>query len=225
MSLSDLVQRSVAQVILVFALTLVAASAQAIPEKLLEGEPGDGIQVFAAPEGDFDFRVHGQLQPRAVIFDGGEDTDLSALIAGDPDDREGFSLRRARFGFSGRLSKHFAYKMTFGHDSRFDQVDKTVRPETEGIALLDGYMEWVTTPYIQARVGASHVPFGGQSLQSSAGLQMIERSVAAERIGPDRDAGIRLHGSIAGPQKPISSRNASTSSLASIASPPTRART
>lgn len=177
-----------------------AAAGEEAQNSWLDGDPGEGIRVVSSPDGAFSLRVLGQLQPQLVFFDGGSDTDLGALVAGDPDDREGFKLRRARFGLSGKLGNAVGYKLLVGRDARYDELDWTVKPETEGLAILDAYIEWVSTPYIQVRGGAHKVPFGGQALQSSAGLQLIERAVAAENIGPGRDVGLRLHGTIAGPQ-------------------------
>ncbi len=169
----------------------------------LDGDPGSGVQVASSPDGAVSVRILGQLQPRLVIFDGGSDTDLSALVAGDPDDREGFKLRRARFGVAGKLGKPFAYRLLVGQSAPFDQLDWTVSPETDGLAILDAYLEWVSTPYIQVRLGADKVPFSGQALSSSAGLQLIERAVAVESIAPPRDVGLRLHGELGGGKGPF----------------------
>jgi len=174
-----------------------AAAETELPE-IFGDQPGDGLQIVASPDGAFTLRAHGMLQPRLVFFDMGDDTDLNPIVSGDPDDREGFKLRRARVGFSGKLGKPFAWKLMMGYDANYDLIDKTVRPETLGFSVLDAYMEWVSTPYFQVRGGAMKVPFGGQHTQSSSGLALVERAVVAERLAPAYDVGMRLHGSIGG---------------------------
>lgn len=180
--------------------SLLAAPAAAQTElpEIFGDQPGDGLRIVQTPDGAFTLRAYGQLQPRLVFFDMGDDTDLNPIVSGDPDDREGFKLRRARIGLGGKLGKPFGWKLLMGYDARYDLVDKTVRPQTLGFSVLEAYMEWISTPFFQVRAGAMEVPFGGQNTQSSAGLALIERAVMAERIGPDYDVGMQLHGSIGG---------------------------
>ncbi len=182
---------------LVLLLVPSPATAQSI---LLEGDPGDGLPVFTSPDEDFSVRVLGYVQPRVVFFDGGESDASHPLIAGDPNDRPGFKIRRGRFGVAGQLGKPFRYKLMVGASSGFDTLDRTVRPDTEEFAVLDAYMEWVPHELFEVRAGGHKVPFGGQQTQSSAGLALIERATVAEHIAPSYDVGLRLHGTIAGPQ-------------------------
>lgn len=179
---------------------VLAASAAAAENPLLEGDPGDGLPVLTSPDGDFSVRVIGYVQPRVVFFDGGKSDDSHPLVAGDPNDRPGFRIRRGRFGIAGQLGKPFRYKVEVGASSRFDTLDRTVRPDTEEFAVLDAYLEWVPCEYFEVRAGADKVPFGGQQTQSSAGLALIERATVAEHIAASYDAGVRLHGSIPLPQ-------------------------
>jgi len=183
--------------LLALALCLPAAAEE---NPLLEGVPGDGLPIVTSEDGNFSVRALGYVQPRVVFFDGGKGDDSHPLVAGDPNDRPGFKIRRGRFGIAGKLGKPFRYKVMVGASSGFDTLDHTVRPDTEEFAVLDAYMEWVPHELFEVRAGGHKVPFGGQQSQSSAGLALIERATVAEHIAPSYDVGLRLHGTIAGPQ-------------------------
>ncbi len=179
---------------------VLCTPAHAEENPLLEGTPGDGLPVLVSSDGNFSVRALGYVQPRVVFFDGGKSDDSHPLVAGDPNDRPGFKIRRGRFGIAGQLGKPFRYKVMVGASSHFDSLDRTVRPDTEEFAVLDAYMEWVPCQHFQVRAGGQKVPFGGQQTQSSAGLALVERATVAEHISPLYDVGVRLHGTIAGPQ-------------------------
>jgi len=183
-------------------LAALAAPFHATAESiLLQGDPGDGLPVVHTEDGAFSLHILGYVQPRLVFFDGGADTDLNPLVAGDPNDRPGFKIRRARFGIGGTLGKVFRYEFEAGASARFDTLDWSARPDSEELGIHAAWLEWHATPYFQVRAGADKVPFGGQQTQGSVGLTMIERAVVAEEITPGHDAGVRLRGTIAGPQR------------------------
>lgn len=182
--------------LLIIGMTCSRAAAEPI---LLEGDPGDGLPAVSSPDG-YSIRVLGYVQPRLVFHDGGEDTDLNPLVAGDPNDRAGFKIRRARFGIAGTLGRNFRYEFVAGASSSFDTLDWSARPDTEQLGVHAAHLEWVPTELFKVRVGMDKTPFGGQQTQGSVGLMLIERAVAAENITPGHDVGMRLSGSIAGPQ-------------------------
>jgi prepilin-type processing-associated H-X9-DG protein len=181
-------------------IVLLSVLPAAAESPLLEGDPGDGIPLVTSPDGAFSVRALGYVQPRLVFFDGGADTDVSFLVAGDPNDRPGFKIRRGRFGLAGTLGQQVSYKVLVGASSHYDTWDKTARPDSGGIGVLDAWLQWNPHPLFELRGGAGKVPFGGQQTQSSAGLALVERATVAEHLAPGYDAGAHIHGSLAGPQ-------------------------
>ncbi len=191
---------------LLFLMTLALAGPASADNVLLEGDPGDGLEVVSSPDGAYSVRILGYIQPRLVFHDGGADTDLLPLVAGDPNDRPGFKLRRGRFGIAGTLGKSFRYSFVAGGSSSFDTLDWSVRPDTEQLGIHNAYVEWAPADEIALRLGADKTPFGGQQTQSSVGLALTERAVAAENITPGYDVGARLHGSLLGDLGPFAAQ-------------------
>ena len=186
-----------------FLMTLALQGTALAESPLLEGDPGGGLQVVSSPDGAFSVNVIGYVQPRLVFHDGGEDTELLPLVAGDPNDRPGFKLRRGRFGIAGTLGKSIRYRFVAGASSRFDTLDWSVRPDTEQLGIQNAYLEWVPVSEFQIRAGADKVPFGGQYTQGSVGLMLPERAVVSENITHGYDAGLRLRGSVLGEMGPF----------------------
>ncbi|MFO0757198.1 MAG: porin [Byssovorax sp.] len=121
------------------------------------------------------------MQAQAMPYIGGD----SLLQAGDPAERAGFKMRRARFGFEGRAFSRIPFKISAEFNSDF-----------KGTALLHdawfGYDKWKP---LQVFAGAHDVPFSRSAMMSSGGSALIERPYAVRSMAPFYQVGISAHGS------------------------------
>jgi hypothetical protein len=104
---------------------------------------------------------------------------------GDPEDDQGFKLRRARAGFVGNEGD-FSYGLVLGMSSSTDglaQSDGTV-------GIVDAYAGWQLHQYFQLTAGVQKVPFGREQLLSSGELVFQERAVTSNHIAPGRELGL-----------------------------------
>jgi len=104
---------------------------------------------------------------------------------GDPEDDQGFKLRRARAGFSGS-DGDFHYALIFGMSSGADGLaysDGTV-------GIVDAYGGWKLHQDVTVLGGVQKVPFGRESLLSSSELVFQERAVTSNHIAPGRELGL-----------------------------------
>ncbi|MEW6358199.1 MAG: porin [Planctomycetota bacterium] len=104
---------------------------------------------------------------------------------GGADFADTFFLRRARMIVDGHL---------WGKPHKF-RVDAELT-EAGGQEIRDGYLELDYVPWLKVRFGQFKAPFGREWLQSSNDIQFVERSLAVDNLGPDRDIGIMAHGDI-----------------------------
>ena len=120
------------------------------------------------------------LQAQAIPYVGSQ----SFLQAGDPAERGGFRMRRARFGLEGRLYDRvpFAISAEFSSDAK-------------GTAHLHdawfGYDKWKS---LQFYAGARDVPFSRSATISSGGSAMIERPLAVRSMAPFYQLGMSVEG-------------------------------
>jgi hypothetical protein len=132
----------------------------------------DGFRVVDEPR--FALRVNGLVQLRY--------TWLMAEAPGDdetlPETLEsGFSLRRLRLAFSGRV-----------HSPKLRYV---VQAELAAdVRLLDGYLEGDLPRGFFLRAGQQKVPFSRSWLRDPAQLVFVERSLATDELRHDRDLGL-----------------------------------
>lgn len=88
-------------------------------------------------------------------------------------DKDTFSVRRARFTLGGEIMKHLRYKV---------MVDLT-----KSSVLNDAIVEYVPSDIVGVRVGQFLVPFSLESVTSVADLETVNRSRAVDRLSPGRD--------------------------------------
>jgi hypothetical protein len=120
------------------------------------------------------------LQAQAIPYVGKD----SFLQAGDPAERGGFRMRRARFGLAGKLYDRVPFKIS----AEFSSDEK-------GTARLHdawfGYDKWQS---VQFFAGARDVPFSRSAMTDSGSGAMIERSLAVRAMAPFNQLGMSVEG-------------------------------
>lgn len=120
------------------------------------------------------------IQTQAIPYVGKE----AFLPSGDPSERGGFRLRRARFGFEGKLYDRVPFKVNaeFGTDPK-------------GNARLHdawfGYDKWKS---FQFYAGSRNVPFTRSSILDSGSGAMVDRSFAVRAMVPFNQVGMSAEG-------------------------------
>jgi len=166
--------------------------------------------TFTLP-GDFELSLHGRVQVRATLYDMDESESNDPVLYGDPNLREGLSLRRARLGVGG--SWHIlSFAIGGGWDNRYDATGSL--PEA-GFGLNDAWFEVRPVDSIGIRMGQTKVPFGRQALASSAELGLIERSLMSNYMSPDRELALVISGGL-GPKPAESGAAAAASGKAAL---------
>jgi hypothetical protein len=120
-----------------------------------------------------------------TAFDQDENKQADPAGYGDPEDDQGFKLRRARVGFSGSQDDFF-YGLVFGMSSRADGLaysDGTV-------GIVDAYGGWALNRHLNLTAGVQKVPFGREQLLSSGELVFQERAIISNHIAPGRELGL-----------------------------------
>lgn len=120
------------------------------------------------------------LQAQAIPYVGSE----SFLQAGDPSERGGFRMRRARFGLEGKLYDRVPFKITAEFSS-----------DAKGTARLHdawfGYDKWKSFQFF---AGARDVPFSRSALIDSGNGALIERPFAVRAMAPFHQLGMSAEG-------------------------------
>ncbi len=120
------------------------------------------------------------LQPQAIPYVGKE----SFLQAGDPSERGGFRMRRARFGMAGKLYDRVPFRIT-----------AELNTDSRGVIRINdawfGYDKWKS---FQFYAGARNVPFSRSAILDSGSSAMIERPLAVRAMAPFRQLGMSAEG-------------------------------
>ncbi len=88
---------------------------------------------------------------------------------------DGFSIRRARFGFAGGIIKSLTFKVSF------DAVKSPL--------LVDAMADWAPSAAAGIRFGQFKVPFGIENTLSAADLDMIATAPTVAKLAPGQDIG------------------------------------
>ena len=147
--------------------------------------------------GDFRLVLQGRIQVRATLFDMDEPESNDPVVYGDPNLREGFSIRRARIGVAGSWKGFLNFELNGGWDNRYDA---TGHSPAGGLMLRDAWFGLTPVAAFGFELGQGHVPFGRQPVTSSAELVLPERSMAAALMSPDREPGLVIRGAL-GPKE------------------------
>jgi hypothetical protein len=120
------------------------------------------------------------IQVQAAPYVGAD----SYLPAGDPAERGGFRMRRARFGFDGRLFRRVPFRISaeFNTDAR-------------GTALLyDAWFGYDRFKPVQVFVGTHNIPFSRSGILGAGNMALIERPLAVRAMAPFYQLGAHLEG-------------------------------
>lgn len=188
---------------LTFSLPLVSLLLAASPARAQEGgdsasaeqESPEGLSPMDRSDGSGDIRdlLHLDvgplsiapvvlLQVQALPYIGGE----SFLQAGDPGERAGFRLRRARFGFAGRLYQRVSFRITGEYSS-----------DDAGTArLYDAWFGYDAFKPLQLFAGTRDVPFSRSALIDAGHSALIERPLAVRAMAPFHQLGVSAEGSL-----------------------------
>ena len=122
------------------------------------------------------------LQAQAIPYVGKE----SFLQSGDPSERGGFRLRRARFGFDGKLYDRVPFRITAEFSS----------DEQASARLNDAWFGYDKWKALQFYAGARNVPFSRSAIASSGGSAMIERPLSVRAMAPFYQLGMSVEGQL-----------------------------
>ena len=145
------------------------ATPKAAPRPAAGWQNGFFVQ---SPDGDFRLRVGGLLQSDLRLYTGrGGDTGNSTFV-----------LRRVRPIFEGTIYRN---------------IDFRIMPDFAGgrAVVQDAFMDLRLRSQTVLRFGRFKAPFNLETLQSSADVQFVERSITNNLV-PGRDVGFQLSGDI-----------------------------
>lgn len=128
-----------------------------------------------------------------TAYDQDESEQADPAGYGDPEDDQGFKLRRARVGFQGSDGA-FRYAVVVGMSSGADGLTQS----TGTVGIVDAYGGWQVHSSMELTAGVQKVPFGRENLLSSSELVFQERSITSNHIGPGRELGLLSSGSFGG---------------------------
>jgi hypothetical protein len=142
--------------------------------------------------GGFTLVPHAHIQLWATAFDMDDPEANDPIVIGDPDHREGFTIRRARVGIGGNWNNLLGMSVMGGWNDRYDALQQ--RPS--GFELVEAIF-WFT-PWDEFGVmgGVGRVAFGRQLQVSSNNLTLHERAMLSNAIAPDREPGLMLFGAL-----------------------------
>ena len=160
------------------------ATAAPAPHAKISADEGDGAldfrELLHVDLGPLTIAPVVLIQAQAIPYVGKD----SFLQAGDPAERGGFRMRRARFGLEGKLYDRVPFKIS----AEFDSDEK-------GTARLHdawfGYDKWRS---LQLFAGAREVPFSRSAMIESGGGAMIERPLAVRSMAPFHQLGMSVEG-------------------------------
>ena len=140
--------------------------------------------LWLSPEAD--------VQLWATIVDMDDDARNNPVVVGDPDHREGFSIRRARLGLSAGLGSLARLRVAAGWQDRYDALT----PRPTGPRLVEASFEFTPIQYVGITAGFTRVPFGRQQINGSMDLALFERAMLSTTIAPAREPGVVIGGSM-----------------------------
>jgi hypothetical protein len=110
----------------------------------------------------------------------------SFVEAGDPADRAGFRLQRARFGFAGRAFDALAFELDAEHAYNVDAV----------MTLHDAWFGYERYDFLRPYVGLQDVPFSRFALVNAADGALADRPLAVQAMAPFHQLGATIRGEL-----------------------------
>jgi hypothetical protein len=123
--------------------------------------------------------ISGYIQADAVFA---EHSTAGGAGAGEAEPPDSFSVPRARFGVSGRITS----KVSWALQGDFANV------ANDGRVLRDAYLQFAATPQFAVRFGQMVTPFSLERLTGYSRLEVIDRSVIGASMTPSRDFGLMI---------------------------------
>ncbi len=145
--------------------------------KALSYKPGKGF-TFSSEDEKFKLSLGGRVQARYTFTDL-EDNSKSA-------DSSKWEVRRMKLWLAGNA---YSKDLTYLFQADFTQGSSSK-------LLEHAYLNYRLIDELQILAGQTKVPFGRQWLNSSGGLQFVDRSVVSDTFRPGYDAGVKLSGDI-----------------------------
>jgi hypothetical protein len=172
--------RALAVLAAVSSVCMLSAPAHASDaDKQRVADAGDLVTI----DGGFaQLTFYGLLQSQIALY-AGED---NLIEDGDPGERVGFRLRRARLGVSGWAWGVVDYSLS---------IDLSAGKSVE---LLDAWIGYRYFPTLGFTLGASKVPFSRFALYGSARGTLSERPLGVQALAPFRQVGLTLEGELGG---------------------------
>jgi Phosphate-selective porin O and P len=177
------------------ATTVAAAEPPAAPPSPPAAPPAPPQHADGDPSIDFRELLHLEagplsiapvvlVQTQAIPYVGSD----SFLQSGDPAERPGFRMRRARFGFGGRLYDKVPFRITGEFSS-----------DEHGTAHLhDAYFGYDRFKFLQLFAGAREVPFSRSAMVDSGSGALIERPLSVRSMSPFHQLGLSAEGRLFG---------------------------
>jgi len=138
----------------------------------------EGISVQSADQ-NYKITLNGRLQAQYEYLS----ADLGSA-GGATKDTSSFRVRRAYLTVKGNLvSKDLTFNIT---------------GDWKDPSLVDGWLNYKVMSELQVMGGQQVVPFARQEINSSAGLQLVERSPVVIHYRPSYDVGAKVWGKVAG---------------------------
>lgn len=141
--------------------------------------PGKGFSL-TSPDEKFQLTLGGYLQTRYSF------TDLEENTSTKPDISK-FELKALKITLNG-----YAYNK----DLTYEVQTNFVQGGSSKI-LERGYLNYRFRDEVQLLAGQTNVPFGRQWLNSTTGLEFVDRSYASDAFRAGYDTGLKLHGKLA----------------------------
>ncbi|GAB7025491.1 porin [Geotalea toluenoxydans] len=147
--------------------------------KPLNYKPGKGFTLTSADE-KFQLSLGGRLQTRYTFTDADDN--------GTSRDSNKIEVKRMKFWLNGyAYTKDLTYLL---------QVDFVQGGSSK--LLEHAYLNYRFVDEAQVLAGQTKVPFGRQWLNSSGSQQFVDRSTASDMFRPGYEAGVKVHGAVAG---------------------------
>lgn len=152
----------------------------------VERDAEPNVELFR--KGDFTLGFGALLQVQGAFYTG----EGAAIQFNDPADKEGFRVRRSRFGFGGTLIKDVEYYFAV------DLKDTVVAAfgGDKGAEILDAHFVYSPLKSLHLTLGVDKVPLSISMMQSSGRLELIERSLAVDLLAPVRRVGLSVSGEL-----------------------------
>ncbi len=155
---------------------------------------GTHRHLFGLRRGPYSIVFTGQLQVQGVLYVGKD----ALYENGDPASDEGLLIRRARLGVFGSLPWDFHYELEIEavSDLQRGSSGDGLAGQFIGAQLLDASISWRRWRALEVGMGARKVPGARGRMVSSRSLQLVERSIAIEKLVIDRRPGFWVKGDL-----------------------------